>query len=259
MIAFLIRDKTIAIIGAGSLGTAVIDALVSKGHQRIIATRKNQQRLVDLQEQYDTIKVSNDNLSAVENSDVVVLGVKPYLVDIVCNEIKNYAKDKLVISLAAAKNIAQLSQILNISRICRVMTGVFVHDEIAAYTFDTTKTREDELVVKYIFGSSAKEVHEDALADRTWIACDTGLMAKAIEHKINSLERLSREDARMMYAATLEGIARSLRTGMTGDQIYAFVAGPGSFTGKLHDFLTEKGAYSLMAESVVKTVTACRK
>lgn len=62
-----------------------------------------------------------------------------------------------------------------------------------------------------------------------------------------------------MYAATLEGIAKSMREGLTGENIYNKVAGPGSFTAKLHDLLMENGAYNQMSECVKKTVNACRK
>jgi len=258
VVVFLVRDKTISVIGAGSLGMAVVDALSKKGHQKIIATRRDQDILEKIQRQY-RIEVSNNNTYAVENSDIVILSVKPYLIDEICNEMKNYAKDKLVISLAAAKSITKIENILGNSRVCRVMTGISVADEVAAYTFGSQKIREDEEAVRYIFGNSAREVEEKALADRTWIACDTGLLSKGIEHKINSLEGLTREDARIMYAATLEGVAKRLREGMTGDEIYNHVAGSGSFTGKLHDFLNENGAYDLMSECVSRTVTACRK
>ncbi|MBS3133828.1 NAD(P)-binding domain-containing protein [Candidatus Woesearchaeota archaeon] len=258
MVVFLLRDKTISVIGAGRLGTAVVDSLIRKRHQKVIATRRDQERLEYLKQQYK-IEVTNDNCYAVENSEVVVLSVKPYLIDEVCNEIKYHTKDKLVISLAAAKGIAEIEKILTDSRVCRVITGISVYDEVAAYTFGSQKIREDETAVKYIFGVSAREVEEGVLADRTWIACDTGLIAKAIEHKINSLDGLSREDARIMYAATLEGIANNLRRGMTGEEIYNLVAGPGSFTGKLHDFLMENGSYNLITECVKKTVITCRK
>lgn len=258
MVVFLVKNKTISVIGAGSLGTAVVDALVRKGHQKVIATRRNQEKLEELQQRYK-IEVSSDNNYAVECSEIVILSVKPYFIDEVCKGIKYFTRDKLVISLAAAKSITGIENILSDSRICRVMTGISVYDEVAAYTFGSRKTIEDEAVVKYIFGTSSIEVKEEALADRTWIACDTGLIAKAIEYKIGFLDGLSNEDARITYAATLEGIAKCLRAGMTGDQIYDLVAGSGSFTGKLQDFLTENGANNLMSECVKKTITACRK
>jgi pyrroline-5-carboxylate reductase len=244
MIVFLVSDKTISIVGAGSLGTAVIDALKRKGHQRAIATRRNQEKLDELQQRY-CIEVSNNNNYAVENSDVVILSVKPNYLDDVCKEIKYFAKDKLVISLAAGKSIANIESILDQSRVCRVMTGIFVSDEVAAYTLGSKTTEEDEAVVKYIFGGSARKVAEDGLTDRTWIACYTGLVAKVSEYIINSLSGLSEEDARTMLSTTITEVGKHLSI-MSGDKIYHSVAGPNSHTGKLHASMVEMGIYHLI-------------
>ena len=230
MIVFLVRNRTISIIGAGSLGIAVIDALVQNEHQRIIASRRNQEKLNELQQKY-SIEVSNDNNYAVKNSEVVVLCVKPKFFDNVCREIKYSVKDKLVISLAAAKSIAGIEKILDQSRVCRAMTGIFVSEEIAAYTLGSKTTEEDESVVKYIFGDSARKVEEKGLADRTWIACDTGLLAIEIEQKINSLTGLSKKDARAMYGAICMANGKRFLMGMSGYEIYDQVAGPGVILG----------------------------
>ncbi len=215
-------------------------------------------QLGELQQQYG-IAVSTQNSYAVENSEVVILGVKPKIVEEVCEEIKYSARGKLVISLAAAKSIASLERILTNSRVCRVMTGISVYEEMAAYTFGSQKTVRDEAVVRYIFGVSAMEVEEAALADRTWIACDTGLIAKAIEHKIGYLDELSQEDARKIYAEVFFGLAKDFREGRTGDEIYNRVAGYGSLTERVYNFLCENGVYRLIGGGVKTVVTACRK
>jgi len=63
----------------------------------------------------------------------------------------------------------------------------------------------------------------------------------------------------MIYTAAFESVVKYLRTGMTGDEIYDKVAGPGSLTGKLHDFLEENNWYHLIEECVRRTVTECKK
>ncbi len=254
---FLFKDITISVIGAGNLGTAVVNALIKKGHQKIIATRRNEQSLEELKNKYG-IEVSKDNNYAVEKSNIVILGVKPCLIDGVCQEIRASASGKLVISLAAAKKLEDLESNLYDSRVCRVMTGISVEAELATYAFSSKNTPEDEVAVKYIFGQSAKNVIENSLADRTWIACDAGLLAKGLEHKITALDGLTRDDARIIYAATLEGIAKLLRDGMTGDDIYNLVAAKGSFTEKLNGFLTKNRAYSLMKDCAKYTIDACK-
>jgi len=257
VIVFRVEDSTIAILGAGSLGTRVIDALYQRGHRNIIATRTNRERLEEIRQQFRTETTAN-NVDATEKSDVVVMAVKPYRLEDVCQEIAYVTREKLVISLAAARSIAQIEAILNASRVCRVMTGIFVADEIAAYTLGSRCTTEDAGVIRYIFGDRAKEVKEDALADRTWIACDTGLIAKAIEYQIAALPELQHDEARRMYGATLEGIAKQFQRGMTGHEIFSAVAGPGSFTGKLHESLQDAGVYEKLMDCVKRTVEACK-
>ena len=250
MIVFLVNDKTISITGAGNLGTSVIDALKRKGHHKIIATRRNQEKLEELHQQYQ-IEVSTNNCYVVEKSDVVILAVKPQYLDEVCNEIKHYAKNKLVISLAAAKNIAGIEEILDQSRVCRVMTGIFVSDEVAAYTFGSQNVRDDEATIKYIFGDSARKVEEDGLTDRTWIACYTGLAAKVSEYIIKSFSGLSEEDARIMMSTTIAEVGKHLSI-MSGDKIYGSVAGPNSYTGRLHESMVEMGIYQLIDKCLKK-------
>ncbi|MBI5391078.1 NAD(P)-binding domain-containing protein [Candidatus Woesearchaeota archaeon] len=256
MIAFLVQDNMIGIIGAGHLGTAVIAALHSRNHQQIIASRRDAAQIQQVAEQYGILGTTS-NVYAAEKADIVVVAVKPYMIEQVGEEIKDAVHNKLVVSLAAAKGISYLEKIMPQARVARVMTGIFVEDEIAAYALGSRSDGKDAGVIKYIF-RAAVQVHEDALADRTWIACDAGLMAKGIQSKIGALPNLQKEDARQMYAATLEGIAKSLKAGLTGDEIFDLVAGPGSFTGKLEQSLHDAGYYKTLKECVERTVTACK-
>ena len=113
MIAFLVRDKTIAIIGAGHLGTAVIQALYGRGHTKIIATRRESSgsglqggtHLDYLINTYQGIESTTHNVNAVQRSDIVILTVKPYVIEEVSTQIAQAAQEKLVVSLAAARSL----------------------------------------------------------------------------------------------------------------------------------------------------------
>ncbi len=255
---FLVRDKKITIIGAGHLGSAIVDALYQKGHRNIIATRRNEEQLLELGSKYEGLTITSDNAYASSLAEIVVLAVKPSSLQQVSAQIKQCLDDKLVLSLAAGKSIAEIEAILPSSRIARVMTGIFVADEIAAYTLGSRCCEEDSAVVKYLFGPKAISVAEELLADRTWIACDTGLLAKGIDHKIRALG-IPAAEARLIYAATLQGIARRLQQGETGEGIYRQVAGKSSFTEGLHNYLEQEGYYKLVEECAVKTIKACRQ
>ncbi|CAL9729783.1 pyrroline-5-carboxylate reductase [Monosporozyma unispora] len=62
-----------------------------------------------------------DNIKAVKECDVVILGTKPFLVEKVMNELKEVVKGKLIISIAAGWTISQLQNYSNC--VSRIMTN----------------------------------------------------------------------------------------------------------------------------------------
>ena len=259
---FLVHDKTIAVIGAGSIGAYVVDALYQKGHKKIIATRRSKDALQELVTKYSGIEVTTDNKYAVRNSDVVILAVKPKVINYVLSEAKEYIRNKFVISLAALGKIKNISgRLYDDTRVARVMTGLVVGDEIAAYTLGPQSKEEDVDIIQYVFGQDAQELEEQLLANRVAIACDTGLIAKGIHAKVRMLSELGLEPekSQLFYAGLLEGIAEMLRSSMTGNEIYEQVGGPGSFTQKLGVLLEERGIYDAQEEAIKVAVKACRE
>lgn len=62
-----------------------------------------------------------DNIKAVKECDVVILGTKPFLVEKVMNELKEVVKGKLIISIAAGWTISQLQNYSDC--VSRIMTN----------------------------------------------------------------------------------------------------------------------------------------
>lgn len=92
----------IAIIGAGNMGGALVKGWTKAGMAADITASAYTQKTLDrLAEACPGITVTLDNRKAVEGADVVVLAVKPWLVQQVITEIKPELKDKFVISVAA--------------------------------------------------------------------------------------------------------------------------------------------------------------
>lgn len=254
-------DKRIAVIGAGSIGEQVVEALYEKGHRKIIATRHSKEALEQLAEKYRGIEITTDNCDAVQQADVIVVATKPKItITEVGPEIAAYTKEKFVISLAAATSLDKLYQILGAeTRIVRVMTGLYVKDELAAYCLGHNASAEDRAMVRYIFGRNAIELEEKLLAHRTFIACYLGLLAKQLDVQIEQLEQegLPREKACFVYASMLEGLAQQLKKGVSGNSIYEEVGGPGSFTKRLGTMIEESRFYQLLQKCVQETVVAC--
>ena len=92
----------IAIIGAGNMGGALVKGWTKAGMAADITASAHTQKTLDcLAEACPGITITLDNRKAVEGADVVVLAVKPWLINQVISEIEPELKGKLVISVAA--------------------------------------------------------------------------------------------------------------------------------------------------------------
>ena len=101
----LLANHTIAIIGAGNMGRAIIGGLL-KGRDtdagQIRAARRSQRALKLLAEQFPGIQTTSNNIEAVEDASIVILAVKPQTVVKVIKEIKASVNERtLIISVLA--------------------------------------------------------------------------------------------------------------------------------------------------------------
>ena len=94
----------ICFIGGGNMAGSLISGLISNQYpvNKITVTDPDEQKLNQLKDLF-SINTEIDNLKAVEKSDVIVLAVKPQVLKVVCENIKESTlKTKpLIISIAA--------------------------------------------------------------------------------------------------------------------------------------------------------------
>jgi pyrroline-5-carboxylate reductase len=105
----------IAVLGAGKMGGILLKALIEK-HQllpeRVRATVAHQSRAQELSHKLGVI-VTTDNLAAVEGADVILVCVKPQVVQELMEEIRPKASpNQLVISVAASVHTSQIEDAL---------------------------------------------------------------------------------------------------------------------------------------------------
>jgi pyrroline-5-carboxylate reductase len=102
---------SIGFIGAGNMAEAMIRGLVRGGHvpaARIAASGPRRERLDELAKTYG-IEVSTDNLAVVKHAGLLVLCVKPQILDKVLREIGEHLPDgTLVVSIAAGVDTATI-------------------------------------------------------------------------------------------------------------------------------------------------------
>lgn len=115
----------IAIIGTGNLGLSIVEGLLKKipGTQ-IIATDRSTDRILHLQEH--GVTVTTDNIYALENSEVVIFALKPYVILSLIDELKDhFTKQHAIISVAAGVPITELEKkAAPFTNILRVMPNV---------------------------------------------------------------------------------------------------------------------------------------
>ena len=115
---------TIAVIGAGTMGSAIIKGLLREkltAPSRIIAADPWEERLAELETAHG-IQVTPDNTGAVADAEVVLLSVKPQVIGAVMQELDGHiGAETLVFSIAAGVKIEKIRQGLGVQSIIRAM------------------------------------------------------------------------------------------------------------------------------------------
>jgi len=113
-----------AIIGAGTMGEAIIAGLLRQkltSPENIYASEPRLERCEELQMKYG-VKTSTQNVQVLADADVVLLSVKPQVLDKVLNELKGFIpSEAVVISILAGATIEKISNGLTHQAVVRTM------------------------------------------------------------------------------------------------------------------------------------------
>jgi pyrroline-5-carboxylate reductase len=120
-----IKGRTVGFVGGGNMGEALIKGLIAASlvpAKAIHATDVRADRLKELDRQYG-IQVSSDNAEMVRQADIVILAVKPQIMEAVLKEIAPaVTRRTLLISIAAGVSTAKIRAGLGKdARLIRVM------------------------------------------------------------------------------------------------------------------------------------------
>lgn len=110
------KELNIAFIGAGNMSGSIIGGMVKGGYSpdKITASNPSTPKLDKLHADFG-INITTDNLEAIRNSDIIVLGVKPQMMEAVCSNIATLGdtlKNKLFVSLAVGITACRLQSLL---------------------------------------------------------------------------------------------------------------------------------------------------
>jgi pyrroline-5-carboxylate reductase len=216
----MVTDKKLGFIGAGNMGEALIKGLLKTGAAKpaqVYASARRPERVQELAKTYGLHGVSNAEVA--RESDVIVLCVKPQILDQVLRTISpDVARDKLVISVAAGVPIAAIERRLHPPmRIVRAMpnTPATVGAAATAISLGEHATDADLATARTIFDSVGLTVQlEESQLDAV-----TGLSGSGPAYIFLIIEALadagvkvglSRRAALQLAAQTVLGSAKLL-------------------------------------------------
>lgn len=143
--------QTIGFIGAGNMATALLKGALSSGMQgrNIIMSDVDHARL-DFLANAHQIQIADDNISLVEQVDLIILAIKPQVAAGVLKEIRDAAHGKAFVSIMAGWTVQMLQNALpEDTRVLRCMpnTPALVGEGAMAISrTHTLKTQEADMV-----------------------------------------------------------------------------------------------------------------
>jgi pyrroline-5-carboxylate reductase len=236
-------SRTIGFIGAGNMAEALIRGLVRGGHvpaSHVVVSGPRRERL-DLLAQQFGIGVTTDNRAVARGSNVVVLAVKPQILDRVLREVgQELHPDALVVSIAAGIDTSTIEDAIAPGvRVVRAMpnTPALVSAAATALAAGKLATDADIATARALFDAVGITV----VLDESHLDAVTGLSGSGPAYIFLILEALadagvkvglSRRDAQRLAAQTVMGSAKLL---LDTDE----------HPGKLKDMVTSPGGTAI--------------
>ncbi len=212
--------NTITFIGAGNMSRSLIAGLSEKPDLDIRISDPDESQLEGIQQNWNNINAFTDNVKAIEGADVVVLAVKPQLMQIVCEPLQEAAQEQrpLIISIAAGVSIENMAKWLGGDKLAIVrcmpntpalvqagMTGLFANEDVSE-----SQKNLAESILRSV-GSTLWVSDEDKL-DAVTAVSGSGpayyfLVMESMQNAALKLG-LSVEDARLLVLQTAFGAAK---------------------------------------------------
>lgn len=158
--------RRIGLIGAGNMGSAILHGMIDAGYVKatqLVVCDASKKRIEQLADELPSVTFCDNCADLVEQCDMVILAVKPYILGDVLKEIKPALNTpKCLISIAAGWTVAMLESSLEGTEACylRVMpnTPALVGEGMTALCSETTFSEDDFAFAKGIFDAVGRTV-----------------------------------------------------------------------------------------------------
>lgn len=211
--------KKIAIIGGGNLGTAIAEGLLKSKFCKAVeltVTKRNTATLNTLKSK--GIHITSDNLSAVKNSDIIILAIKPFQTIEVLHQIKKeISQHKIFISVVTGISIEEIQSVIGKKNpVFRAMpnTAIAIQESMTCISHQQAKAEQVEYV-NNLFSQLGKVVTiDEKLMDASTIlgACGTAYALRYIRASIQGGIEIGFDatTASLIAAQTAKGAAELL-------------------------------------------------
>ncbi|MBX3202679.1 MAG: pyrroline-5-carboxylate reductase [Labilithrix sp.] len=236
-------EKTLGFIGGGNMAAALVKGLLHSKvvpPERVIVSDVKEERLQQLHDKHG-VRTTTDNLELVRGADVVVLSVKPQVIDKVLGAIGAHVRpEQLVVSVAAGVPVAAMeARLPEGARVVRTMpnTPATVDAGATAIAPGTHATEEDLEIAHELFAAVGRVV----TLDESLLDAVTGLSGSGPAYVMLMIEALAdggvkvglhRDTALLLAAQTVYGSAKLLLD-------------TGEHPGRLKDMVTSPGGTAI--------------
>ncbi len=233
------KNRKIGMLGTGNMASALVRGLLSSNTLRphqIRGSAVSAEPLAELEQKYG-IKTTTNNSELLAWANVVVLAVKPQVIDRVLDQVAgDFSSDTLVISVAAGVPIRSIEARLPAgARVLRAMpnTAAIALAGATGVAPGSRATPEDVKFTKALFDAIGRTV----VLDESLIDAVTGLSGSGPAYIMLIIEALAdggvkvglhRETALLLAAQTVYGSAKLLlETGEHPGRLKDMVTSPG--------------------------------
>ena len=258
-----LANASLAFIGAGAMGEALIGGLLAGGHVapgRITATDTRPERLEELRGRFG-IETGADNRAAARAADVVVLAVKPQVLPAVLAELReSVGRDALVVSIVAGATIQTIAAGLAHRAVVRTMpnTPAQVAEGMTVWTATPEVSPAQRAQAQAVTGAFGREIYvaEERFLDMATAVSGSGpaYVFLFIEAFIDAAVRLGwpLPQARELVMQTVRGsILYAEQSAAPPAELRSRVTSPGGTTADAV-YQLEKGALRTAVADAVR-------
>lgn len=254
----------VAIIGAGNMGSAIAGGLAQGqfiSTEQITVSNPSNEKLERLKASYPTIHITNNNVEAAMQADLIIVAVKPWLVESVIRPLK-LKKPQLLVSLAAGVSFEQLAHYANSElTMFRVIPNTAIEQQASMTVIaERNASTEQQQTILSIFSEMGRAMMlpENQMEAATALAsCGLAYVMKYVQAAMQAgvESGLRPHEAMTLVAQSLEGAAQILLNTSTHPSLEIDkITTPGGLTIKGLNALEHEGFTS----AVIKAMKAAQ-